>query len=197
MYGTGGAGKSTALRTLGIAAGITPRGGAVQVYGLDFAGGSLRMLESLPHVGSVIMGDDVERVVRLLRMLRAELDRRGPLFAEASASSVTEYRALTGRTDVPRILLLVDGFGAFRDDFEQGAGRAVWFDVFRDVLAEGRQLGIHVALTADRAGAVPTAVRSAVQRERKRLRLRLHRYRRLLSAGIARDPDPPGGYAEK
>ncbi|GII98763.1 S-DNA-T family DNA segregation ATPase FtsK/SpoIIIE [Sediminihabitans luteus] len=164
VYGTGGAGKSTVLRTLGVAAGITPRGGPVHVYGLDFAGGSLRMLESLPHVGSVVMGDDVERVVRLLRMLRSELDRRGPLFAEASASSISEYRALTGNVHEPRILLLVDGFGGFRDDFESGTGRAAWFDVFRDVLAEGRQLGIHVALTADRAGAVPTAVRSAVQR---------------------------------
>ncbi|GAA1411945.1 FtsK/SpoIIIE domain-containing protein [Oerskovia paurometabola] len=194
VYGTGGAGKSTALRTLGIAAGITPRGGAVQVYGLDFAGGSLRMLESLPHVGSVIMGDDVERVVRLLRMLRAELDRRGPLFAEASASSVTEYRALTGRTDVPRILLLVDGFGAFRDDFEQGAGRAVWFDVFRDVLAEGRQLGIHVALTADRAGAVPTAVRSAVQRNVV-LRLSDDGYGLLDVPGDVLTPSSPPGRA--
>ncbi|MFD6175612.1 MULTISPECIES: FtsK/SpoIIIE domain-containing protein [unclassified Isoptericola] len=164
VYGTGGAGKSTALRTLAAAAGITPRGGPVHVYGLDFAAGALRMLSSLPHVGTIARGDDVERVVGLMRMLRDELQRRGEAFAAVSASSVTEYRQLSGRADVPRILLLVDGFPGFRDDFEVGAGRAEWFDVFRDILNDGRALGMHVVFTADRSGAVPTYVRSMVQR---------------------------------
>ncbi|WP_255372020.1 FtsK/SpoIIIE domain-containing protein [Cellulosimicrobium sp. CUA-896] len=164
VYGTGGAGKSTALRTLAAVAGITPRGGPVHVYALDFAAGALRMLESLPHVGAVVRGDDTERVVGLFRMLRDELARRGEGFAAASASSVTEYRRLTGRHETPRILLLVDGFSGFRDEFEVGTGRAEWFEVFRDILGDGRQLGMHVVFTADRSGAVPTYVRSLVQR---------------------------------
>ncbi|PFG42149.1 S-DNA-T family DNA segregation ATPase FtsK/SpoIIIE [Isoptericola jiangsuensis] len=164
VYGTSGAGKSTALRSIATAAGITPRGGPVHVYGLDFAAGALRMLSSLPHVGTVARGDDVERVVGLMRMLRDELVRRGEAFAAVSASSVTEYRRLTGQQGVPRILLLVDGFPAFRDDFEVGAGRSEWFDAFRDILNDGRALGMHVVFTADRSGAVPTYVRSMVQR---------------------------------
>ncbi len=164
VYGTGGAGKSTALRTIAAAAGITPRGGPVHVYGLDFAAGALRMLNALPHVGTVARGDDTERVVGVMRMLRDELARRGEDFAAVAASSVTEFRRITGRADVPRILLLVDGFPAFRDDFETGAGRAEWFDAFRDILNDGRGLGMHVVFTADRSGAVPTYVRSMVQR---------------------------------
>jgi S-DNA-T family DNA segregation ATPase FtsK/SpoIIIE len=164
IYGTGGSGKSTALRTIATAAGITPRGGPVHVYGLDFASGALRMLETLPHVGAVVRGDDGERIVSLLRMLRDELERRGEAFAAVSAANVTEYRQITGRHDVPRILLVVDGFSAFRDDWEVGTGRSEWFDVFRDVMTEGRGLGMHVVFTADRAGAVPTYVRSLVQR---------------------------------
>lgn len=164
VYGTGGAGKSTTLRTLAAVAGITPRGGPVHVYGLDFAAGALRMLEDLPHVGAVVKGDDPERVVGLFRMLRTELEQRAEAFAAANASSVTEYRRITGRGDLPRILLLLDGFAGFRDEWEVGAGRAEWYDVFRDVLTDGRQLGVHVAFTADRSGAVPTYVRSLVQR---------------------------------
>ncbi|MBE7699293.1 FHA domain-containing protein [Oerskovia sp. Sa1BUA8] len=164
VYGTGGSGKSTTLRTLGIAAGITPRSGPVHVYALDFAAGGLRMLEVLPHVGAVVGSDDVERVVRTLRMVRHELDRRGEAYAQVSAASITEYRKLANVPDEPRILLLVDGFPTFREDFEVGAGRAAWYDVFRDVLTDGRGLGIHVAFTADRSGAVPSSVRSNVQR---------------------------------
>lgn len=164
IYGTGGAGKSAALRTLASSAAITPRGGPVRVYALDFGAGSLRMLEKMPHVGSVIPGDDAERIIRLFRMLKEELETRGPRFAEANASSITEYRRLTGRQNEARILLLIDGFPNFREDFEIPAGRSQWYDVFKDILSDGRQLGMHVALTGDRAGAVPTAIRSLVQR---------------------------------
>ncbi|MEO7721061.1 MAG: FtsK/SpoIIIE domain-containing protein [Pseudolysinimonas sp.] len=164
IYGTGGSGKSTALRTLAAAAAVTPRGGPVQVYGLDFGSGSLRMLETLPHVGAVIAGDDAERVIRLFRMLKQELEARGPAFAEANAASVSDYRRLANAPQTPRILLLIDGFSNFRDDFEIPAGRSIWYDVFKDMLSSGRQLGMHVALTADRAGAVPASINSTIQR---------------------------------
>ncbi len=48
FFGTGGSGKTVALRTLAIAAGITPRGGPVNVYGIDYASGGLAMLEPRP-----------------------------------------------------------------------------------------------------------------------------------------------------
>ncbi|MEK8225699.1 hypothetical protein NKG05_05835 [Oerskovia sp. M15] len=97
-------------------------------------------------------------------MVRDELERRGEAYAQVAASSITEYRKLANVPGEPRILLLIDGFPAFREDFEVGAGRGVWYDVFRDVLTDGRGLGIHVAFTADRSGAVPSSVRSNVQR---------------------------------
>ena len=165
IFGTGGSGKSAVLRTLAAAAAITPRGGPVKVYGIDFGSGSLRMLETLPHVGAVIAGDDSERIIRLFRQLQAELEDRGPRFAAANASSIVEYRRLANRPQEPRILLLIDGFPNFRNDFEIPAGRSIWYDVFKDILSDGRQLGIHVALTADRAGAVPASIASSIQRK--------------------------------
>ena len=165
IFGTGGSGKSAVLRSLTAAAAITPRGGPVRVYGLDFGSGSLRMLEALPHVGSIIAGDDSERIIRLFRLLKDELESRGPRFAEANASNIVEYRQLAARPQEPRILLLVDGFPNFRNDFEIPAGRSVWYDVFKDILSDGRQLGIHVALTGDRAGAVPASISSSIQRK--------------------------------
>lgn len=194
IYGTGGSGKSTVLRTLASAAAITPRGGPVHVYGLDFGAGSLRMLEKLPHVGSIIPGDDAERIVRLFRTLKQVLEERGPRYAEANASSITEYRSLTGRHDEPRILLLVDGFPSFREDFEIPAGRSQWYDAFRDILADGRRLGMHVALTGDRAGAVPTAIGSLVQR-RVVLRLAEDGYGMLDVPSDILSPTSPSGRA--
>ena len=76
IYGTGGSGKSATLRTIAVSAAVTPRGGPVHVYGLDFGSSGLSMLEELPHVGAIISGDDEERVIRLLRMLRDLVDDR-------------------------------------------------------------------------------------------------------------------------
>ena len=90
IIGTGGAGKSTALRTIAVASAVTVRGGPVHVYGLDFGSGGLQMLQPLPHVGAVISGDDEERVARLLRWLRDLVDDRAVRFAEARAGSIVE-----------------------------------------------------------------------------------------------------------
>ncbi|GAA4831793.1 FtsK/SpoIIIE domain-containing protein [Luteimicrobium xylanilyticum] len=168
VYGTSGAGKTTTLRAVAAAAGWACAGsdgaaGSVHVYALDFAAGGLRVLEPLPHVGAVVDGEEGERVVALLRLLRDELESRTETFAAAHASSVDELWR-TGRTDVPRLVVLLDNLAEFRDRYEAGPGRAEWFGVFRDVLANGRRLGLHVVFTADRPGAVPSYVRSFVQR---------------------------------
>jgi len=170
VYGTSGAGKTTTLRTIAAAARSVPGadGAApVHVYALDLAAGGLRGLEALPHVGAVVDGDDAERVVALFRLLRDELEARAGLFAGADASSLTDLTGLrraAGLADVPRIVLLLDNLPEFRDRYEAGSGRAEWFGVLRDVLANGRRLGVHVVFTADRPGAVPSYVRSFVQR---------------------------------
>ncbi|SFC85325.1 DNA segregation ATPase FtsK/SpoIIIE, S-DNA-T family [Nocardioides terrae] len=193
IYGTGGSGKSVVLRTLAAGAGVTPRGGPVHVYGLDFAAGGLRMLERLPHVGAIIGADDTERVARLFRTLRAVADERARVFPEVGAGSIVDYRRIAQKPDEPRILLLVDGFPAFRDQWEVGTGRAQWYSIFQQLLSEGRALGIHVVFTADRPGSVPGAVASSVPR-RVVLRLSDEGMYHMLDA----DPDvlsatsPPG-----
>ncbi len=170
VYGTGGSGKTVLLRTLATGAAATPPESPIDVYALDFASGGLRMLDALPHVGAVIPGDDSERVLRLTRMLRTEIERRGRDFSAADADSITSYRRVRPETVIPRILLLVDGFPTFRSEYEGVVGRAGAYADFLQVLAEGRQLGVHIVLTADRPASVPGSVNSRVPR---RLVLRL------------------------
>lgn len=164
IIGTGGSGKTTALRAIASAAANTLRGGPVQIYGIDFAGGGLRMLEALPHVGSVVVGDDEERLGRLLRMVSAIVDRRSVDFAEARASTVVEYRKLADAPTTPRIILLLDGMGAFREAYE-AAFTTPWFEVFSRIATDGRQVGVHIVLTGDRLGAVPNSLGASIQRQ--------------------------------
>ncbi len=164
VYGTSGSGKSTVLRTVAIAASLGGRRAEnVEVYGLDFGSGSLKSLEILPHVGSIIPGDDPERLQRILRSLAKVLDDRGKRFSAANAASIREYRELTGR-DEARIILLIDGLPQFRAEWEATTARMPFYQIFMRILGEGRPLGVHVVATADRSGSVPTAVSSNVSR---------------------------------
>lgn len=193
VYGTGGSGKSVLLRTLAIGAGVTPRGGPVHVYGLDFAAGGLRILEPLPHVGSIIAGDDHERVVRLLRTLRELAEQRARTYPSVNAGSIEEYRRIAGRPDEPRVLLLVDNFAAFREAYEVVGPRGQVYATLQQLLSEGRQLGIHVVFTADRPGSVPGSVAASVPRK---VVLRLAEPGAYLLLGIPgdvlSDATPPG-----
>ncbi|MDQ1246908.1 MAG: segregation ATPase FtsK/SpoIIIE, family, partial [Actinomycetota bacterium] len=169
VYGTGGSGKSTFLRSMAIAAGLTARGGPCEVFAVDFGARGLAALESLPHVGSVISGEDDERIERLIRRLRNVIDDRARRYAAVNAGTITEYRTLANSPLEARILLLVDNLGAFRQAYETGGRQAV-FDSFQTLAVDGRQVGVHVVVSADRPGAVPSALASSLQR---RLVLRL------------------------
>jgi DNA segregation ATPase FtsK/SpoIIIE, S-DNA-T family len=192
IFGTGGAGKSTALRSLAMAAGITARGGPCQVYCLDFSSRGLDMLADLPHVGAVIGADEGDRVRRLMRTLLTTADDRARRYAAVRAGTITEYRHVAGAPEEPRIIIMLDGFAAFRQQYESADGGR-WFDALANLATDGRRLGIHLILTADRPAALPSRFSSRVQR---RLVLRLADDNDYFMAGAEAGtltPDSPPG----
>ncbi|MGV8908707.1 MAG: FtsK/SpoIIIE domain-containing protein [Propionicimonas sp.] len=191
IYGSGGSGKSATLRALAVAAAVTPRGGPVQVYGLDFGTNGLQPIADLPHVGAVVDGDDEERVGRLLRMIRDIVDERAVRYAEVRAGSISEYRQRADAPQEARLLLLVDGIAAFREAYEFSPSQL--FAIFSQIAADGRPLGVHVIITGDRPNAVPMSVASTIQR---RLVLRLASEDDYLLLNVDKDvltaASPPG-----
>ncbi len=192
-FGAGGSGKTSALRSLAIAASITPRSGPVHVYALDFAGGGLSMLDKLPTVGAVIGGDDDERVARLMSMLSVLLDARAPRYNEVGADSLSAYRRQPGRAGEPRVLVLVDGFGSFREEYDSGLQRQAVFAQFQRLVNEGRGVGIHFAVTVDRPSALPSSMQGAFQH---RVVLRMPDADAYMALGVPKDvldhASPPG-----
>lgn len=193
IVGASGSGKSTALRSLAVASSVTPRSGPVHVYGLDFTGSGLVSLEALPNVGSVVPGNDDERVARLIRTLDQEVSERADKFAAVNASTLSEYRAQAEQPQEPRILLLLDGFSAFYEEYNGVSNRHALLQRLQRVLAEGRAVGIHCAVTADRSNAVNTTVGSSFLR---RIVLRQVNEDAYMDLGIPKDAlsaqSPPG-----
>jgi DNA segregation ATPase FtsK/SpoIIIE, S-DNA-T family len=195
ILGTGGSGKTVALRTIAVSAGLAAEatGQPFEIHALDFAGRGLDVLEELPHVGSVIAGEDTERVTRLLRNLRERLDQRAIEFAAVRASSLPEYRrnAREG-SPVPRVLVLLDSYPGFQATHERIDG-GKWLDLFARLVADGRQVGVHFVITADRRTSIPMTIGSAIPRK---LVLRLSNDDEYLNAGepvgILSPKSPPG-----
>lgn len=133
------------------------------MYGLDFGGGGLTVLEQLPYVGSIVGGDDEERVTRLVKHLLTTVDERATRYNALRASSLSEYRTLANRPQEPRILLLLDNFRNIpRRVYDTSIVRMAVYEGFRRIAADGRAVGVHVAMklpTGGRRGADVGGVR--------------------------------------
>jgi S-DNA-T family DNA segregation ATPase FtsK/SpoIIIE len=157
VYGASGAGKTTLLRTTAVALAQAAPPEQLHLYGLDFATRGLLALEELPHCGAVIAGEDEERVTRLFGLLRRALERRKHLFAQSGVFTLSEYRRKGGGEPVPRIVVLLDGYAGFASAFER-VNLGALVDTLPRLVGDGRPLGVHFAISADRRGAVPSSL---------------------------------------
>ncbi|MFB6614146.1 type VII secretion protein EccCa [Streptomyces sp. NPDC085524] len=136
-------GKTTLLRTLVLSLALTHTPQEVGVYGLDLVGGGLQALSGLPHVGGIAGRADRERAARTVEEVRNMLATREDLFRDHGIDSVEQLRTLHAAGRLPglasaEIVLVIDGFGALRDDFEE------LDDAIADILKRGGGYGIHV-----------------------------------------------------
>ncbi|MEA2683868.1 MAG: segregation ATPase FtsK/SpoIIIE, family [Chloroflexota bacterium] len=154
VYGTGGSGKSSLLRHLAWSLTRSNPTRALHLYAMDCGGGDLAALLALPHCGAVVRADETERMRRLVRWLRRQVDVRR---AHASASA----GAAGSSRNQPAIVVLVDGYSGFVSAMEKvDLGRHV--DALPRLVADGAAVGVHFVLTAGRRADVPGAVSSAV-----------------------------------
>jgi S-DNA-T family DNA segregation ATPase FtsK/SpoIIIE len=163
-------GKSTALRTLVCGLALTHTPAEVQVYCLDFGGGSLGAVRDLPHVGGVAGRLDtaaVRRTVGEVATLLAERERR---FADLGVDSMASYRrrrataagmaaaadhagagspAGTGEAGAAAdpfgdVFLVVDGWSTLRGEYDDLE------PLVTDIATRGLSYGIHVVAAASR-----------------------------------------------
>jgi DNA segregation ATPase FtsK/SpoIIIE, S-DNA-T family len=147
LYGMVGSGTTTALLSVVEAVARTWTAEECHLYAIDYGSNGLASMQALPHTGAVIAAHEREAQGRLVRFLRAEVDRR----------------RLTGES-TPRIVTCIDGVGAFLAEHE-GIESTELADAFRRVFSEGPAVGITFVVTADRVGALPLRFASLVSQK--------------------------------
>lgn len=164
--GSGGSGKTTALRTAAMSVVRDASPDEVTLFVIDCASRSLAALHDLPHVAALATGDDLESLTRVITLLASEIDRRRPILSDLSVQAENLSAYLDKGHQMPRIVVLVDGFqnmSAILGTVKSSEmGPVDWFAEFQRVVTDGRQLGIHAILAADRRQAVPALLMSAM-----------------------------------
>jgi len=139
-------GKSTLIRTLILSMAMSYAPGDVAFYCIDYGGGSLSALQRVPHVASVAARVDPERINRTVNDVRAALNHREAMFREHGLESMGAFRraratGALGDDEPGDIFLIVDGWGTFRDEFDD-------LDyTIADIAARGTNFGVHVIVT--------------------------------------------------
>ena len=151
VYGTSGSGKTTLLRTLAVSLASQSTPEDLHIYGLDFATRGLDPLQALPHCGAVVTGEDGERVARLFSLASKAIARRKELISQNDPAA-----------QLPRIVILLDGYAAFTAAYDRVDGGEL-VEALPRLVSDGRPLGVHFAIAAERRGAVRPALTSVIQ----------------------------------
>ncbi|MFU8873877.1 type VII secretion protein EccCa [Micromonospora sp. SL4-19] len=173
VVGTTRSGRSTVLRTLICTLALTHTPAEVQIYCLDFGGGSLGTLRDLPHVGGVSGRADATAVRRTVGEITTLLAAREQRFTEAGVESMAAWRrrratALAGGqpgTDpFGDVFLVIDGWNTLRSDYEDLE------PLVTELATRGLAYGVHVVASALRWSDFRPAIRDLFG---SRLELRL------------------------
>ncbi|HEY0002608.1 MAG TPA: type VII secretion protein EccCa [Actinoplanes sp.] len=148
-------GKSTALRSMICGLALTHTPAEVQVYCLDFGGGSLGTLRDLPHVGGVSGRMDTVGVRRTVGEVSTLLSEREARFAAMGVDSMASYRRRRANAaglgggaaehdPFGDVFLVVDGWSTLRKEYEE------LDPVITDIATRGLSYGIHVVVASSR-----------------------------------------------
>jgi S-DNA-T family DNA segregation ATPase FtsK/SpoIIIE len=146
VAGTTGSGKSELLVTWVAALARAYDSSRFTVLLVDFKGGAaFDPLVGLEQCVGLITDLDPGAAERALSSLRAEIRWREKTLRDAGARDISDPR-LVGR--LARLLIVVDEFAAMLSEFPQ------LHDVFADIAARGRSLGMHLVLCTQRPSGV-------------------------------------------
>ena len=142
IYGAPGSGKTTLLHTTILSLALSYSPSKVNLYMMDFGGGSLTLFSGLPHVGGIAVGGrDDEKIRKLAELISNELDQRKNLLSKHGLINISSYCEATGNA-LPFIVLLLDNFAPVLDLYPD------LDNFFQTLVRDGGGCGIYFVATA-------------------------------------------------
>ena len=164
VYGASGSGKTTLLRTLAVSLAERPCAGRAAPLRPRLRDARARARSRRCRTAASVVARRGRGARRrgCSRCCGATLERRKLLLrASAACSRSPSTGAVPDVEPLPRIVVLLDGYAGFAAAFER-VDLGALVDALPRLVADGRPLGVHFAITADRRGAVPNALAGIV-----------------------------------
>ena len=149
VAGTTGSGKSELLLTYIISMAALYHPYEVGFVIIDFKGGGMaNQLKELPHLIGTITNIDGKEINRSLKSIKAELQKRQRLFADADVnhidSYIRKYRNHEVTIPLPHLIIVVDEFAELKAEQP---------DFMKELISAariGRSLGVHLILATQK-----------------------------------------------
>ena len=149
VAGTTGSGKSEILQTYILMMATLFHPYEIGFLIIDFKGGGMvNQFKDLPHLLGAITNIDGKAINRSLKSIKAELQKRQRLFAEADVNHIDKYikKYKAGETEVPlpHLIIIVDEFAELKAEQP---------DFMKELISAariGRSLGVHLILATQK-----------------------------------------------
>ena len=147
IYGSSGVGKSTLIQTILFSYALKYSPEQFNVFALDFDGGSLASVASMPHCAGYVSGDDDSQVEEVLNKIQAIIAKRRELFAKQRCANFESFVMNEGNK-LPIIALVLDNYAAFREKMYKSEDQLV------QLISAARSCGIYLIVTGSSKGAI-------------------------------------------
>jgi DNA segregation ATPase FtsK/SpoIIIE, S-DNA-T family len=140
IFGSSGYGKTAFLCTLMTSLAATRSPAQLHMYVLDFGRGGLNAMKALPHLGAAVDTSQESLVEQMMRTLRNMIDERQE--RAALYKSLAEYNTKNPDTAFPAVIILIDNFAEFKENFERLIPDLI------SLVRDGRAFGLYFVVTA-------------------------------------------------
>lgn len=149
VAGTTGSGKSEILQTYILMMATLYNPNEIGFLIIDFKGGGMvNQFKNLPHLLGSITNIDGKEINRSLKSIKAELQKRQRLFAEADVNHIDKYiqkfKSNKISTPLPHLIIIVDEFAELKAEQP---------DFMKELISAariGRSLGVHLILATQK-----------------------------------------------
>lgn len=149
VAGTTGSGKSEILQSYILSMAMLYHPYEVGFVIIDFKGGGMcNQFRDLPHLVGAITNIDGREIDRSLKSIKAELQKRQRVFAEANVNNISnyikKYKAGEVNIPLPHLIIIVDEFAELK------AEQPEFMKELISAARIGRSLGVHLILATQK-----------------------------------------------
>lgn len=141
LFGMAGSGRSMFISTLMYSLMSDHGPDELSIYLLDMSSEAMSIYKDAPQIGDIIFSEEVEKITNLFTMLKNEVTKRKKLLSGYGGDYKTYVEM--GKTDLPNIVLIVNNYPAFKDEYEKES------DVLQQLSKDCIKYGIYLVLAVN------------------------------------------------